>query len=732
MSPADGSEFPQGEIAARGLPCVSAILLHGGRALVLLEDANVAPPANGFLNRPGAQSRWSAHLWQAAEGAPWHGVALVETMPAVGDAILDAGGALHARIATAPLLDIAPEPLAALVRRTGGSSRAVFDFLSANLRPEAVADATTARAQQEFVRGFLMAVADQDGFIEVRSTPNTGGLFAQGWSLSLEAGQEMLAGIGAQPVAVPLAQFEREDILPPGKGVCLFLKPDVAAALGAAEAMFFEKGERLLRLDIIRGSAHLAGDEATGHVVHMLPRLAGPDSAIDAFKRIVRPRYAGVDSLSGTASPVAAAFDAVLQAPDGALLAMGWLLDPLRRVERVLVKSTGNLYARLDATWCRIARADLNTGFGTDPRFTGLLDERRVMHGFFCHAPAVHAQVDGHEVYLELVLDDGSCLFRPLTVNRFEDAERLPQLLGALSPRDPEIGRMVDDHLAPFLDSVAAIPRTAIGRGSRPIRLGQGVGSVAAVMPIKSFTEVQTVLALLAGTPEAEALDLMLVASRETAAGILARLEDAFVFFGAKGALLIAEGPLPASALLDLGASAVATRDLLYWMPCALPRQAGWLAKLQAEATAVGSGCLVSPALIHEDGSIYFGGEASAGQGNAVTTCGLAGYGVARLPRGVARRAPAGAAEIGLIDRAALARVGGFSGRLFSDAFAHLDLADRLREAGRDTWCSGAVDFWLLDDSPHQGAEPPLTQIVQSIDAALIGRRSPLSGEHTA
>ena len=54
----------------------------------------------------------------------------------------------------------------------------------------------------------------------------------------------------------------------------------------------------------------------------------------------------------------------------------------------------------------------------------------------------------------------------------------------------------------------------------------------AALMPFRSFAQLQPILALLAGTPEAEALDLCLVASRDVASDMLTRLADAFGFFG--------------------------------------------------------------------------------------------------------------------------------------------------------------------------------------------------------
>ena len=155
----------------------------------------------------------------------------------------------------------------------------------------------------------------------------------------------------------------------------------------------------------------------------------------------------------------------MLQAPDGALLAIGWLLDPLRRVERALLKSTANLYAQLDADWCPLPRPDLARGFAQDPRFADLLDERDAMHGFIAHAPAQREQVAGAEVYLELVLEDGSCLFRPLAVTPFESAERLPQLLRRSRPTEPELA---PDRRGP--------PRARSSRACRRPRAGPGGG----------------------------------------------------------------------------------------------------------------------------------------------------------------------------------------------------------------------------------------------------------------
>ncbi len=707
MTPPDGSDFPSLPVAAGAEPGqltdTLAILLHGGKALLLFQGLDSPPPRAGRLGHGDQDQGWTAECWRIAQGdrEEWCGLAVLGALPLAGARLRDEDGGRDWRLATQPRVDIAPQPLADLVRRGGVDSRAIFGFLVRHLLAGHATDSTAARAYQAFATGFFTAAAERDGFIEILATPDGGGLFAQGWSMSLAAGPTMLAGV-AHDLAVrevEVALFEREDILPPGHGFCFFGKGWRDEELDAVDAVFFEMNGRLLRLDVVHGAVlQLTGTPATTHVAQMLPRLLAPEATRRAFKRVCRPCFQGADTLSGTPLPVAAAFDALLQAPDGALLAIGWMLDPLRRVERVLIKSTGNLYAPIHDSWCALPRLDLHQGFGTDRRFAGLLDEHDCLHGFIVHAPASRAETDGAELYLEIVLDDDSCLFRPLTATPFESAERLPHLLGALSPRDPELGRVVEEHLAPFLASV------------RP----------AAIVPFRAYAELQPILGLLAGTPEAEALDLVLVTSRSVATETLPRLTEAFDFYGLSGGLVFASEHETTAGRLDLGVAATASPTILCLTPAALPKSAGWLAALMAEAESLPTAGLLSPAMTYEDGSIYFGGE-SADPLTVHGACALSGYGANWLRRGPARPVAAGAPEVALIGRAALEAAGGFSGHLFSDAYTHVDLAARLRRAGHGSYCSGAVEFWMLDDS-HAAQPSPFARLMRQVDAALLDR----------
>jgi hypothetical protein len=616
------------------------------------------------------------------------------------------------RLARPAHLDVGAAPILALTRTAPDRAAAIAAFLRAHLAADA----------PDLIAAFLAATAEPDGFVEVAARTECGGLYLQGWAQTLEAGFVAVDGfVAGARTELAVARFVRDDILAPASGVCLFAKC-VEAAAPVPPALYFERVGRIVRLDVVPTMpTPMTGAAATGHVRAMLSRIDAPREALGAFRRICRPRYEGRDTLSGHPGPIAAAFDRVLRASDGTLLVSGWILDPLARVEHVILKSRANLYAPLHKSWNMLPRPDLNAGFAGDPRFAGLLDERDVMHGFIAHAPARPEQT-AEDVYLEIVLDDGACLFRPVEVTPCQGDAVLPAILGGLSPREPELPQIVDGHLAPFLAGLArhGQPLRAI---SRPTPLGSGPAGreVDAVMPISGLAELQPVFAALAGSADAQRLDLTLVAGRSAAAEHRRALDDAFDFYGLRGQLVVVPDHATLAARLDAGVAAGAAPQVLVWQPSALPRERGWLDRLVAESRGPGRG-LVSPALTYEDGSIYFGGarpELSAPD----TTCARAGFGAHALVAAETTPVSAGAAEVSLIERGLLEHAGGFSGHLFGDAYMHLDLARRLRRLGAGAWCAPAVGFWMLED-PHAEDTAPLAQMTRAIDAALIARRT--------
>lgn len=684
----------------------AAIVLPGGRVALIVERSSVSLPARGTVEGAGA---WVA-LSQEVEGLQL-AVALLPAMPPHGARLLDLAGEPVARIARAGHLDVTAAPLLRLVRAAPERSAELLRFLQGavgSVAPGLVA---------EFVQG----AAEQAGFVEVAARTECGGLYLQGWAQGLEPGFVAIQGLpGSEGREMAVASFARDDILAPAAGICLYARL-VPPELPVPPALYFERGGRIARLDVIAATrAATEGAAATVHIRAMLPRLEAPRETLGAFRRICRPRFEGRDTLAEHAGPVDAAFDRVWRAADGTLLVSGWLLDPLGRVEHALLKSRANLYAPLHRSWHLLPRPDLNKAFASNPRFAGLIDDRDVMHGFITHVPARPDQTLS-DVYLELVLDDGSCLFRPVTVTPCQGEAVLPAILVGLSPAEPELPQIVEQHLAPFLQGLAREAKP-LKRIARPSPLGPGPAghSVAAVMPVASLAELQPIFAALVDSPGDAAMDLTLVAGRRVAAEIRDALDASFRFYGLTGQLVVVPDHATLQARLDAGLDAVEAARVLFWQPCALPRDRGWLARLVLEADRTKAG-QISPALMYEDGSIYFAAMRPDLAG-ANATCSQAGFGSDMLDRGLTRPVSAAAAEISLVNRERVVAAGGMSGHLFSDRFTHLDLARRLRGAGAGIWCAPAIGFWMVED-PRPEDDGPHVRMTRAIDAALIARR---------
>lgn len=707
MSPADGGVF---QIEAKGVALTPelAIILPGGRTLLALSQPSGTLPRCGSCD----DTTWRAICWPADEGRA--GLALVEA-PLVGAARLRDSIGDDYDIYAPRIIDVAPAALAEFVRRHRLNSRNVLDFLLEVLTETVSSEMRS--GDREFILGFLSQIAEADGFVEILSSPDTGGLFAQGWAMSLTAGRHSLARLdGALALCeADVAVFAREDILPPGMGFCLFSLDWRDVDLDALDCLFYERDGTLKRLEIVRNTVlKLRGEAAADHVRQMLPRLAGDGQVVGIHRRICRPRYQGVDTLSSTNLPVAAALDAVFETPVGGLLATGWLLDPVRRVQRVIVKSTSGLYAPLQLCWNPLPRADLNNGFASDPRFAQLLDLSDAMHGFIAFCSGKPRQGD-EEFYLELVLDDDTCLFQPLTITRLDGRELVPQILAGIPLHDPALDTIIDEMLVPFLAGLPGRQRHS-GVTPRAIGLSTEAGEITAVIPLSRLDHLQPMMALLAGTPEADRLDLVIVMARGEARDAAARLKDLFAFYRLRGRLLLVADQTDLCGRIEAGLALASGARVLLWMPSALPATPGWLGLLEDELAALDAPGLISPTLIYEDGSVFYGGDGATRDNRAP----MLGYPQGWLVRGAPRAMPTGAAELALIDREAMAAAGGFPGRLYSDAMLHRDLARRLHECGFGTWSSRNVDFWMLEDQPR--AVDPQNRLLERVDSLLVGK----------
>jgi hypothetical protein len=701
-----------------------AVVLPTGQVLLLLSGSGTSVPETGQFQTAGEAFAWQAWLFGAGPGkdGAWSAIALVDTLPR-GDALLFAPSRDDVwKITVGLRVGVSASDLIDRARAIGADMATLFRYLVSLLERCRQTAMPKEKAFRAFVQDFLEAVAVHDGFIELLAVPETRGLLLQGWCQSFDATPLRWISL-ADPLVQPdmaVAFFDRPDLLSPARGVCLFHKDLCLPETSAGMKGYFEHGGRLLRLDLVpEPPPVLIGDAATEHVALMIPRLNGPSGVLAPFKRICRPLFKGDDTLTSTRLPLAIGLDLVLRAPDGALLMVGWLLDPDALTEMVLVKSRTNRYARISEHWVRLSRPDLARAFGDDPRFAGRIGAKDTMAGFIVRVPP---GPDPHsvdeELYLEVVLGNQRALFRPLQLTMPYSRESLRQLLAGLSPSEPELARIIDDHLVPMLSCIEhPLPnqRRAAQPSLIPIGCPRPPADVVVLMCFTTLDELQPVFALLAGTPEARSLDLTLIAPRRVVEEVLEQLQHAFQFYELTGHVLAASSPGLQISLLDSAVQSATAGHVLLWSPKALPKAPGWLARLLCELKGMGRPGMISPLLTYEDGSIRFG---PSGDGPASAL----GFASDRLQRRGTTEVQTSAAEIALMSRDHLRQAGGFAGHLFSDAFAHIDLSMRVASAGGAIWCSGDVAFWCLDDaaSPDGGAPE---RILRQVDARLLVKR---------
>ncbi len=678
-------------------------------SFVLFRSLPAALPEGARAMVSGREHAMRALVWEAEAGRAAL-VLFASVTPTLGFTLLGPGSA-QCEVTMARSISGEPADVARFLVEAGAPPAATVDFLIGADDP----DAAAARA----LHGLLGSLAAPGGVIELACEPETGGILLQGWTTTPLAGPcRIVTAAGLRTAAA--APFARDDVLAPATGLCLYAH-GLPEAPDPREAVLVVGPAGVLRLTPLSGMTRLPDPAAgTRHVRAMLDRLPDDDAVTAPFQRICRPRYPGTDTLSAHPGPVAAALDCALQAPSGDLFLSGWLLDPLHQVDRILVKSTAGLYARIDDRWHPTQRPDLIQGFAADPRFVSCLDPRETMHGFLVYVPGGAGAEPDAEIYLELVLAGGECLFRPLAPARCRDGSAWPAILAQVPRQDPALATVLGAHVAPF---VARLSGAQTGPAPRLHPLGtaapdRGLGKpVVALMPLSQPRLLEPVLAALSDTADAAELDLVLVADDTMPANFVAGLDDCFRFYGVTGAVALVRPHLTAARRLDLVVAATEAPALLIWGPAALPKRPGWLAALRRAAATLPGCALVSPVMTCEDGTLHVGGARVAAPADRAI-CHVAGFARDRQALAAPTRVSAGAAELALVDRGRLEAAGGLCGRMLGEAHVHHDLGRRLGAAGGTVWFTPEAEFWMLGRAA--AATGPSTAIEDQLDAALL------------
>lgn len=686
---------------------------------VLLSGWMSAPPpvaAEVIIGNDVARGSWQAMTWSASEDNSAHqflavlraeNIVRAQTLPlrlvAEGRPPIGLADIAQVELDAAPLLD--------QLRASAADLAAVADFLEDTLTGSATESAVSPRIRA-FLVTFLGSISVHDGFIEIVGRPDCGGLLLQGWSMHLHAGTHDFGVLAAGSLEIHEAVvgcFERADLLSTASGLVAFMKTARSVDLNALARVYFRSNGTYYHLDVVEQRITLL-DEAVLHLKDMLGRLQGPTAAVRALKRVCRPRFPGNETISLITGPVRLAQDIALHAPGGGVFVSGWLLDPRKTVNMVLLKSTRNFYARLDPTWVRLPRPDVTSGFSNDPRFAEWLRPWENQHGFIAFVPRPQPIAEDEVHYLEITFEDEGCAFLPIHFNDGDAQTLLRQILGAVNIDDPTIDHIVGAHLSPLVSALCsgAQPATHVSMtdfgcdiaaaGTTPAEAPVRRASV--VVPLgQGWADFDINLARFSSDPDFDDVELIVVAPRSSGDQIAQSLRRYAPFYGLSGSLVLTDEPLDYHSALNAGAKAARTDLLVFLSPSVFPRERGWLGHLIEEIKNTPDAAAASPTLLYEDDSVRFAGtEAAADPAEGEVCDRYRGYGHHWLDGAKARPVLAGSADCCIVRKEVFFQVGGFSQEFVCAEWRSRDFGLRLKAAGGKFYWLPSLRMYAIDD----------------------------------
>lgn len=674
---------------------------------------------------------FACYCWRAedAGGEPWNVLAIVTAPQVVGlqglpMRLIPAAPAAPLALTGIGRLDLEIAPLIALLRRLGADVAAIFEFLYTRL--VAARGAEPPSPIGRFLEAFLGATAIHDGFIEIVGRPECGGLLFQGWSMHLAPGP-VLVGIDAGGITFhqgEAAIFERADLLATATGLVVFVKSADAIAPATIRRAIFAADGAYYRLDVVDRRIALDETETIAHVRDMLGRLDGPPSALRALKRVCRTRFGGEETVSRLTLPVRLAQDFAVLADGAGIFVNGWLLDPKRLVKRVLLKSTQHGSDRLDQRWTRLPRADVSEAFARDPLFAGLLRPAQHGHGFLAFVPRTRPLAPGESLYLELVLEDESCAFLPLTLCDGEPSELSRRILGLVSLDDPALPAIVAEHLGPIVQALA-------GPAEAPVEpvVGAAFGrrlarpAVSVIVPLgDGWQDFDAILARLAIDADFRSAEIVVVTDARHADAIAPRLGRYAGFYDACARLVVAEAPLDVFQALACGARSARADLVLFLSPSVVPPGCGWLARLRHELEFTPDCAAVIPTLLYEDDSVRFAAGPACGDDGTGGGAAFHGYPRHWLDGSTPQPVTGGSVECCLIRKATFTALGGFSPVFRATELRNLDFGLRLRASGRCQRWVPEVALYVSDDGAPE-PDAPWLRVRRLVDQWAFGRR---------
>jgi hypothetical protein len=565
----------------------------------------------------------------------------------------------------------------------------------------------------------LTASAKTDGWVEVMGSLDTGDLFLQGWAHSLpdDLTRVIVSHDGFGPAEIRSAGIERNDLGGKGRGfVALLSSANGAVSPEKLQKVFFRTEEGWRTLDVYERKVLLPSTDVPAHIRDGIPRANASQETMSVLRR-AGERFDGRDTVSHLRHPVRIGMDMVVEIPGGGLLVAGWMLDPERLVNSVVLRA-GNASVRVDNNWTRLPRQDVSQAFQGNDLFAGRLDPLRHDHGFLAFVPGVSAACDV-PVYFEFEVDPDNIAFYPLQVMRAMSRRTLERLVSPLDPRTAAAAVAIERHIGPMMQATEhQAPRIIETRdfgfddtgAFKALVVGAGADA----------EEIGVTLSLLALDPEARDIPVIISAPIEAFGTIAAEVERLARFYHIGVRLIASEGVQDSCDAFEAAVHATKAETLVFLSAGVLPHQSGWLSGLERAYRKRGGKALVSPTIVYEDDSICFAGTMVDESGKGLADRYI-GY-----PRDVIRGAEASEVIAGtttccIVSRKAIETAGGFTRSYLGTSDKGRDLCLKLRLAGTPSVWLPEVEMISADD--NASASLPWRRLAQRIDRWSFDRK---------
>jgi len=561
------------------------------------------------------------------------------------------------------------------------------------------------------LRAFLSQAAEPDGCIEMMTAVPDGCVLLQGWGARLRGPlQVVLAGGTLPSFAAHAGEFARSDTTAPATGVMLALPPEAAASLHGLDHVFILSDNGLHSRMLVEHRL-LDTADSLGHMRHMLTALRAPPPMQALLNAALRPRFEGLDTLTGHEHPVSAAVDLCIVEPEVGAYVSGWLFDPARHVA-ALHLCGANGESRLDTLWTRVARPDVVEVFADQPRFP-----RSAGHdaGFTVFTDQVPQ--DG-PFYLQVSFLDGGYAFLPVTPAAADVHALRGRLLDSVDLHKPSGLPIVERHIAPMLSRLRA-PAFPAPR----IMLAGPVGREhAVVVPLAAPVLPRSFLSGFLHDTLEKTEQLVLVCGPAWDEAGLDALRSRVRFYNLPATIVWTSMPVGALAALREAFRATTAADFVLAGPGISGRHAGWRRALRGALFGHAFAC---PTLLYEDWSVRYAGAVELRFGDTAPwterQVRLAGLPVAAAAFGAQVRAEFGTLECCAVTRAAVSGPDPDT-TLLTEAGQETAFFMRLRDAGqRGIWAPG-VEVYAPEAraASAYGPNPGSSEVARLADGWMV------------